>query len=282
MGTYGPLLRDQCGVPFFIRGHNVDTQVMDRFIARQRNPISRAAASWQRSKFARYEGDILARADGCSMITESDAAECRRLFPATSPAVVGAGTDLEYFRPSTVARDPNLLVHVGSLTAFTKLDAVLWFCREVWPRILEAKPGARFRLVGQAPPERFRAFPNVEVRGRVDDVREHLAAGIAFIAPQFVGSGVRLKIINAMATGNAVVATPVACEGIPIDDGQHALVREDAVGFAEAVLQLMNDPDRGACFGQSARQLAEELYDWNRITAGLEEQLALAISRRAE
>lgn len=283
MGTYGPALNDEFQTPFFIRGHNVDTQILQRFLAEQRNPVLRVLGRWQERKLRSYEGSILGQADGFSMITESDAAEVRRLFPNLKPAVVGAGTDLSYFQNPGEPRQPSVIIHVGSLTAFTKLEALLWFCREVLPLIRKQRPDATLELVGSAPAEAFAAFERVSALGRVPDERPYLWHGRVFIAPQFVGSGVRLKILNAMATGNAVVCTPIACEGIPLRDGEHALIRETPSQFADAVLSVLGDDALADRLGRNGRRLVEAKYGWDVIVAELERLLrqAIAKARRA-
>jgi len=280
MAAYGPLLREELGVPFFVRGHNVDTQVFERFVTSQRNPVLRLLGGWQKRKMQAYEGSILAAADGFSMITEQDADQIRRLFRGLEPAVVGAGTDLRRFQFSDQPREPLTIMHVGSLTEFTKLEPMLWFAREVLPMVRQRHPDARLELVGKTPSDAFAPLDGVTVVGRVPDERPYLQRGRVFIAAQFVGSGVRLKILNAMATGNAIVCTPVACEGLPLVDGEHALVREAADDFADAVTLLLENDALAGKLGRNARRLVEEKYDWAGIVAGLEELLQQVVDKR--
>lgn len=280
MGSYGPVLRDACGVPFFIRAHNVLTSTVRRFVSRQRNPIRRWAGRWQLGKLVRYEESILRTADGFSMITDVDAAAIRRQYSGLQPTVVGAGTDLERFQVSTESRRANVIIHVGTLTAYTKLDGMVWFCRKVLPIIRREKADAKLELIGAGPAEVFATSKGVTFIGRVADERPYLVRGRVFIAPQFVGSGVRLKILNAMATGNAIVCTPVAAEGIPLVDGEHALIRNTAEGFASGVLSLFDDNQLAKHLGQNARSMVEQEYDWSGIIAGLEGLLHSVTQKR--
>ncbi|MCK4624952.1 MAG: glycosyltransferase [Phycisphaerae bacterium] len=279
MSTYGPALRKEFEVPFFVRGHNVGTKVLQRFTKAQKNPILKVLAIWQGRKYARYERTILADSDGFSMITETDAMELKGLFPELEPSVVSAGTDLDYFQPNNQAREPDLIVHVGSLTAFTKLEAMIWFCERVLPLIRQQRPNVRLELAGYAPAKVFAKFEGVNVLGRVPDVRPHLTHGRVFVAPQFVGSGIRLKILNAMATANAIVCTPIACEGIGLINDEHALVREDAKGFAQAVLSILSNDELTERLGTKARRFVEEKYNWKTIVEGLA-QLLYQVSQK--
>lgn len=282
MAPYGSLLRSRFHIPFFIRAHNVDTEVFGRFVAGKGNPFVRAVAGWQLRKIKAYEGSILESADGFSMISESDAEEARRLFSKLEPVVVGAGADLERLRPPEEVRDSTVIMHLGTLTQFTKLEAMEWFVNEVLPLIRQVRPDVTLELAGSAPPDAFRGVEGVNVLGIVEDEREQLWRGRVFVAPQFVGSGIRLKILNAMASGNAIVCTPVACEGIPLVDGRHALIREEASEFATAVLALLADERQAERLGRNARLLAEECYAWDGIAAQLEQQLLQAIARSKE
>ena len=270
MGTYGSALRESHRVPFFIRGHNIDTQIFRRYLERETNPIVRWLGHWQMRKLVRYEGSVLRSSNGFSMISQSDATELVKVFPELDPAVVGAGTDLEYFQMASGPRLPNLIAHVGSLSAYTKLEAMLWFCRKVLPLIRREIPAVTLQLVGYTPEQAFRKFRGVSVIGRVSDERPYLSRARVFIAPQFVGSGLRLKILNAMATGNAIVCTPLACEGIPLVDGKHAFIRQDEGGFADAVLTLFRDEQLATEVGEKAREMVEKNYNWKTIITRLE------------
>lgn len=273
MAPYGPALRDRCGVPYYIHTHNVDTQLFARFAAQQRNPPMRLAAEWQTQKMRRYEGRALTEADGFSVLSENDREALRHHIPGLAPDVIGIGTDLDRLRDTGELRKSGLVCHVGTLTAQTKLKAMDWFCRKVWPLVRQERPDAVLELVGLVPEREFRGLEGVRVVGRVDDVLPYLHRGRVFIAPQFVGSGVRLKLLDAMATGNAIVCTPVACEGIPFIDGVHALVREEPAGFAAAVCEVLENDALAARLGRNARTLVEKRQSWRAIVPSLERRL---------
>jgi glycosyltransferase involved in cell wall biosynthesis len=282
MAPYGPLLREATGVLYYIRTHNILTQLLRRYEESQTYAPMRLVGAWQRRKVERYEGVALAEADGFSVLSESDGRDVVATFPklASGMDIVGNGTDLNRYHVSDATRDPNVIMHMGTLTAMTKQEAMEWFCREVLPRIRNDWPDARLELAGFAPKGVFERYDGVDAIGRVDDERPYLARGRVFVAPQFVGSGVRLKILNAMATGNAIVCTTVACEGIPLVDGEHALICDDPAGFAAAVSRLLADGGLGEELGRNARALIEREFSWPAIVPKLEERLEqLAMAR---
>jgi len=273
MAPYGPPLHAACGVPFFIRTHNVMSQLFRRYVEQESNPFKRAAGLWQLRKVERFEAKALAETAGISALSESDAAEIRQLNPSISPLIIGNGADIDHFQPPSAPRRPHNIVHVGSLTAFTKLEGMLWFCENVLPIIRSQDPEAELHLIGQVPAEQFRHFPGVKLHGMVDDVRPFFGQGRVFIAPQFVGTGVRLKLLEAMSTGNAIVCTSTACEGIPMIDGTHGCIRNDPESFAQAVVSLLQDEEQADALGKKARELAIQKYSWNQIGAEMEDAL---------
>jgi glycosyltransferase involved in cell wall biosynthesis len=282
MGRYAGLLKQTADVPAFLRGHNVSTVVCQRFYESQRNPILRYLGQRQYEKFARYESAVLATFDGVSQISPSDVAEAGRLNPRVAQEVLLSGVDLDYFAVAPFeGRDENVIVHVGTLDGITKLPAMVWFFDKVLPRIKVERPQARLELAGRMPPCRLRQLQRSDliVHGEVADVRPFLAKGGAFIAPQFVGSGIRIKILHAMAAGNAIVATTVACEGLPVTDGEEIFIADDEASFADRVGRLLADASLREAMGRRARRMVEERFGWARIAEELETHLRDAIRR---
>ena len=282
MGRYAGLLKRAAKMPVFLRGHNVSTVVCQRFYETQRHPILRFLGRRQYRKFARFESAVMETFDGVSQISPSDAEEARRLNPRVEQQVLLSGVDLDYFALAPFeGRDQDAVVHVGTLDGITKLPAMLWFYDRVLPRVRAKRPSARLELVGRMPSCRLRQSQRADlvVHGPVPDVRPYLAKGGAFIAPQFVGSGIRVKILHAMATGNAVVATTVACEGLPVTDGEEIFLADDEVTFAERVVQLLADAALRETMGLRARRLVEGRFGWPRIAEELERHLRRAMAR---
>src|SRR5207249_9321009 len=133
-----------------------------------------------------------------------------------------------------------------------------YFVQEAWPLIRRARPQARFRIVGRNPPRNVRRLERVEgveVVGTVPDVRPYLAAASVVVVPLLVGGGTRIKIFEAMAMGKAVVSTRIGAEGLPVNSGEHLLLADSPVDFADAVLQLLNDDAERGRIGQAASRL---------------------------
>ena len=149
---------------------------------------------------------------------------------------------------------------------------MIHFVQDIWPRIAEAHPEARCKIIGGRPPPSLLALagPRVELTGFVSDLRPHLAAAAAVVVPLRLGGGTRLKIVEAMAMGKAIVSTTLGAEGIEAVPGRDLLIEDEPAAFADAVNRLLADPDLAARIGQSARRLAVQRYSWSGAAQALE------------
>ena len=149
---------------------------------------------------------------------------------------------------------------------------MIHFIQDIWPRIAEAHPDARCKIIGGQPPPSLLALagPRVELTGFVEDLRPHLAAAAAVVVPLRLGGGTRLKIVEAMAMGKAIVSTTLGAEGIEAVPTRDLLIENEPAAFANAVNRLLADPDLAARIGHSARRLAVERYSWGGAAQALE------------
>ena len=282
MGHYAELLRQAAPVPMYLRGHNVSTTIIQRYYQSQWNPVLRYLGWRQYRKFAPYESAVMETFDCVSQISPIDAEQIKQMNPCVKSYVLYPGVDLDYFSMAPPEeREPNTIVHVGGLSSIYRLPPMMWFYEKVLPRVRQRHPRARLELAGYLPPcSLHRADPaDVVVHGKVPDVRPFLAKGAVFISPLFVGSGIRIKLLNAMATGNAAVSTSVSAEGLPVTHGEDILIADDEEGFADCVCQLLESPELREKLGRRARSTIEERFGWPRIAGELEMHLRKAITR---
>jgi sugar transferase (PEP-CTERM/EpsH1 system associated) len=227
-----------------------------------------------------YERRACLAADRVVAVSETDAAALRRLEPGLAPVVVPNGVDMAFYTAPSPALDaqqapgPHDLVFTGKMDFRPNVDAVLWFVQEVLPLLCLSSPDSRFWVVGQSPHPRLAALaghPGVVVTGRVEDVRPYIAAAGVYVVPLRIGGGTRLKVLEAMAMGKAIVSTRLGCEGFDLTPGQELAVADTPAEFASAVLALLGDPDRREQLGRAARRFAGSRYDWSVILPRLED-----------
>lgn len=220
----------------------------------------------------------------CDAVLVVSEAERRVLGGATEKVfVVGNGVDLEYFHPANgqpPAAEPPSLVFTGTMDYRPNVEAVCWFTREVWPALRREHPDLRFVIVGRDPVRavrRLACFPGITVTGAVPDVRPYLWAARAAVVPLHIARGVQNKILEAMACGRAVVASPQALEGLDIVIGTHALRADSPAEWRSFLCELLSRAPVHANLGHQARLQVEARYSW--LQQGHE---LLAICRRIE
>lgn len=281
MGTYAERIRRVSRVPLFLRSHNVSTKIVERFYQTRRNPLMRCLGRRQYVKFDRFERAIWNEFDGVAQISPIDAKVAQGMEPGVRQEVLYAGIDLGHFSVGPAEkRDSKMIVHVGGGGLQTSMPGLIWFRERVFPLIKKRCPEARLEFVGRMPqPPPFRVGDDVIVHGFVDEVLPYLHQAAVFVVPLFVGGGIRIKILNALATGNAIVSTPVGCEGLPVVDGEHLLVAEKEKPFADCVCRLLEAPALRKRLCDAGRALVERQFSWPRIAAELERLLREAMRR---
>jgi sugar transferase (PEP-CTERM/EpsH1 system associated) len=261
--------------------HNAEYVLQRRaFSTDLRHPRRWLAAAYslaQWRKLVAYERRICQSADRVVAVSEADRTALQRLAPGLNVTVVPNGVDLTFNRPGVVPPQPGLgphsLVFTGKMDYRPNVDAVLWFAEAVLPLILAEAPDAHLYLVGQQPHVRLdplRGHSAITLTGRVPDTRPYIAAAGAYIVPLRIGGGTRLKVLEAMAMGQAIVSTRLGCDGFPFMDGCEALLADAPADFARAVLSLFRDPARAAALGRAARACVEAHFGWEAIVPRLE------------
>jgi sugar transferase (PEP-CTERM/EpsH1 system associated) len=282
--------------------HNVEAEIWRRHVETATNPLARVLLGGQWRRMLAFEGRALDRFDLVLTVSEADRDTFDRLYPSQSRRyhVVPTGVDTTYFAPqplhvapgtshaargplvvapSHAARDARHLVFTGSMDWLPNEDGMLFFCREILPRIRRAEPGVTLSIVGRAPTPAVRRLAEtagIEVTGRVDDVRPHVADAAVYVVPLRIGGGTRLKIFEAMSMGKAVVSTTIGAEGLPVTDGRDLVIADDAAAFADAVVGLLRDAPRRERLAAAARQLVLDKYDWSAVAGELEAALVRA------
>lgn len=232
-------------------------------------------------RMARYERELISSFDHqviSSPLDKEAIGACETLH------VIPNGVNIEDFPYTENGREDNLIVFTGRMGYFPNAEAALYFATKVFPLILRQVPDAHFLIVGADPPRRVRQLarlPGVEVTGYVPHIQDYLARATIAVAPMQGGTGIQNKVLEAMASGTPVVATPYALGGIEAQDGEHLLVARDAKGLAEQVVRLLKDPALRRRLARNARRLVEEKYTWERSVAMLEEVYRLAIEQRS-
>ena len=275
MAIYLPLVRQfQPHAKLIYDAHNAEFALQHVIAEVESESRSRLPASIysriQARRIARFERSICQQADAVIAVSAEDAAALRNFRVDHQVYVLPNGifTD-DYAAPQQdVELGDSVLVFTGKMDYRPNVDAMQWFTNAILPKIRAVCPEARLYVVGQKPHaslQGLREDDAIEVTGWVAQVQPFLHAAQVYVAPLRMGSGTRLKILEAMAAGCAVVATSAAVSGLD-DQARAALVIADGeTDFADGVIQLLQDADQRAKQGKQAQQIVRTLYDWSAL-----------------
>jgi glycosyltransferase involved in cell wall biosynthesis len=272
--------------PRVIDTHEIAYDIVRQF-ARHGPGIGRSVytgLNWR--KLRREELAAFRRADAICACSVADQERILAEVPAAHTVVIPNAADVEYYQPR--AGDPRsdgrTVVFFGLLSTLPNIDGAAWFIKDIWPRIAAARPDARCKIIGKGATKAVLdlARPGVEVVGFVEDLRPHLASAAVLVVPLRLGGGTRLKIVEGMAMGKAIVSTTLGAEGIDVSHGRDIVIANDTSTFADSVLRLLNEPGVAAELGAAARRLAVERYAWSSAAAKLEELYRVLVAARPD
>jgi sugar transferase (PEP-CTERM/EpsH1 system associated) len=264
--------------------HNADERFWETY-AREGSPWVRLFAKFNLWQLRRFQASVLNQVDVVLSVSKEDAdfTQARLTNPATQVWIVPNGVDTERLQPLGTTERRNRIIFCGAMDVFMNIDAVNWFARRMFPRVREAVPDAEFWIVGRNPNSKVKALaslPGVRVIGQVEDVRPYYAEAKVAVAPFRYGGGTKLKVLEAMALGVPVVATPVGCQGIEAVPGKHLFKEENEEAFTERVVNLLQDDSLRLQMAIEARKLVEDRYSWHSIMHNTIEHLELMIRDR--
>lgn len=254
--------------------HNAETELQRRnMLTDFGNPRRWVAAAYslvQVARLRRFERGAMMQADGVTAVSDTDRSLLQTLLGDNRKPLLAIpnSIDVQAYHQDETADGPVFdLVFTGKMDYRPNVDAMLWFADEIWPQIRASQSQATWAIVGQKPHarlERLREMPGVVLTGWVESVRPYLANAAVVVMPFRVGSGTRLKLIEAMAAGKAIVSTRIGAEGFPVTHDRELLLADEPAGFATAVVHLLSHPADRARLGQTATQFAAR-YDWRSV-----------------
>lgn len=266
---YLPLIRSLSEAKMVLRAHNVENIIWKRVAESTPHGLKRWYLKHLSLTLRAYELEHINDYDGVVCITRNDAEYfkqngCRR--PVTA---IPFGVEPEEY--AGVDAEPGSLFHIGAMDWMPNRESIEWLLDEVWPVVHREVPQARLYLAGRKMPQKWMKaqIEGVSVVGEVPDAGYFIAGKQINVVPLRSGSGIRVKIIEAMAAGKAVVTTTVGAQGIEYTDGENLLIADTPEQFARQIKQLVEDQDYCAKVGEAAARLVAEQYDVKKLTGRL-------------
>ncbi len=264
--------RRPLGLPTLLTKHEVDFAACARRARTESNPLRKLRWFYNYLQVLEREVRLLRNIDAAICMTDPDMRELRKFCASIPIHVINTGVDLDYFRPPEQPAAVPRLVFVGAFQHEPNVDAMVWFCRKVWPGVRAEVPEASLSIVGSHPPPSVQALasiPGIDVTGFVPDIRPFMAAAAVYIVPVRLGVGIRGKILEAWGMALSVVTTSVGCAGLRYHQGKTLMVGDTAEEFADRVITLLKDPGLRTRMGQEGRRIAEQFYGWDAVADGL-------------
>lgn len=263
---YVELIRKHSNAKIVLRAHNVEHMIWKRIAQSESNPFKRSYLRHLSLTLGAYEREHVNDYDGIVSITEHDAqffheAGCRK--PVVSIPFGVTPDALENVSP-----EPNSLFHLGSMDWMPNLEGIQWFLDEVWPAVHAEMPQLTLYLAGRKMPKDLMALQmeGVKVVGEVPDAAYFINSKLINVVPLLSGSGIRVKIIEAMAAGKTVVSTAVGAEGIGYADGENILIADTPEQFVSQIRRCVEDPGYCSEVGRNAYNLIAEEYNTANLT----------------
>ncbi len=266
--------------PAIIDLHDCMTLLFDRTTRMERNWLRKLALYLETRSMARCERS-LSRVFS-TIITNSpvDEVYLKGVAPAAHTLTIGNGVDTAFFSPAETEGDLRHLLFTGVMNYGPNEDAAIHFAESILPLIQQRQPEAQFWVVGKDPTAKVRQLsehPGVHVTGGVPDVRPYLEQAGIFVCPVRYGSGVKNKLLAALAMQKPVVATRQSLDGLDLREQEDLLVADEPTEFAAKVVQLIEDPDHARRLASSGRAFVGDRYSWESSARTLEEVLLGAV-----
>ncbi|MEP7169047.1 MAG: glycosyltransferase family 4 protein [Bacteroidota bacterium] len=263
---YIETIRKFSKVKIVLRSHNVEFIIWERLAASVKNPVKKKYIEFLAKRLKKYEIDMLNKYDAIVPITSVD----QKIFESYGFKIpiktFPLGVDVNEYPCETKMPQEFSVFHLGSMDWMPNLEAVDWFLKNVYGKLITLVPDIKIYLAGKDMPAEIKemANKNLIVMDRIEDSKGFMKDKSVMIVPLLSGGGMRVKIIEGMASGKAIVSTAIGAEGINYTQQKNILIADSPDAFIAAIIKLRDEKDFYKSIGENARKLVENEYD-NKI-----------------
>jgi glycosyltransferase involved in cell wall biosynthesis len=273
----------QINIPAIVDLHDSMTLLGRRILAAERGWRKRLSAYLGLKSAKRLEGTLGQTFDLIITNSTVDEQVIRELSTKPKTLTITNGVDTEYFAPDSSVVEADKIVFTGVMGYGPNEDAALYFVEDIFPLVKAKRQQVQFWIVGSEPSERVQALTRisgVHVTGKVEDVRPYVRSATVFVCPLRIGSGVKNKILAAMAMQKATVATSMSIDGLDLTDNREVLVADEPRAFADKIIRLLTDRDEAQQLGVNGLARVQNQYSWSAMGKALETALQSVITSR--
>lgn len=274
VAPYINTIRKYSNAKIILRAHNVEHLIWQRLLDNTTNILKRAYLSKMVTQLKAYEISVFEKVHGVAAISSIDEATIKQLAPKAKVATVALTTHLQpVMGVNTI---PASVFHLGSMDWAPNVEGIEWFINSVWPLVATNVPHAKLYLAGRNMPQSLfnKANDSIIIEGGVDNPVDYMGTKQIMVVPLFSGSGVRVKVIEGMALGKPIVATPIAVEGIAVTNNENIFIAETPEAFASAICSLLSNNALVDRTGHAAAGFIEANYRPTVVIQNLERFIA--------
>lgn len=265
-------------VPWNFRGrvilhqHNCEYLMWERFAAVEKNPLKKLALKNQSWWIRNYERKICNQSDRV-LAAPNDIEELKKIGAESTVYLETYHLGDEHLLAAPELKydeSEEALLFVGTLTWEANVDGLLWFMREAWPVLSSARPALKFYIVGKNPDPRIKELAaqsgsNIILTGFIDDLEPYFRKCRVFVSPLRFGSGIKVKVMNAMYRGIPTATTSVGAEGLDVVNGRHLMINDDIQSMTDSIVKLLSDRELWKTLSRESRALAMRKYTWDAV-----------------
>ncbi len=272
VGVYLKVIRKYSKAKIVLRAHNLEYLIWERHIANEKYFFKKSYLKLQTERLKKFEIEIINKVDAIVSITDVDGSFIKEINPKKPVFTCITGVNVsQYKNKNTRVLKQKTIFSFSSMDWLPNQEAVDWFLNNCWNKVIKAVPECLFVIAGRNMPQRFLKLnlPNVLVIENVSNSKDFYNTHEIMLVPLLSGSGLRIKIIEGMAYGKAIVSTDVGAEGLKIQSGKNIIIANSPEDFSNAVIDLLKNPERRMAIEKGAQQFAEEEFDNKKVVSKL-------------
>lgn len=272
LAPYIPIIRQYTTAKIAMRAHNVEFEIWERVAQQTTNPLKKWYVKYLTRKLKRYEISQLQNYDVLVGITQRDVDYFKKLGYQGNAITIPIGLELKQYQPNwDIYQKPISLSFIGSLDWMPNLEGVQWLLKEIMPRVKKKFPNLSLHIAGRNTPDGLfkKQSKNLTIHGEVEDAKIFINNHAVMLVPLFSGSGMRAKILEAMALGRTVITTTIGVEGIPATPNQEVLLADTPEEWMQQLNFCVHQQHHIQQIGEAARNFVALHYDNTRLALQL-------------
>lgn len=272
MGVYIDTIKKYSTAKIVLRAHNIEHFIWRRHILNEKFSLRKIYLGLQNKRLKNFELKVISKVDAIVPITQTDENEFRHLGFKKPIFTCITGVDVKGYQEKLKLNDkPKTIFYFGSMDWLPNQEAATWFLDNCWETIHKAVPEAKFILAGRGMPLEFFHItrPNVMIVENVENGKAFFQQHQVMVVPLWSGSGLRIKIIEGMAYGKAIISTSIGAEGINYTDNKNILIADNAISFANSVIEVLKNDSKRLELEKNAADFARTEFDNSKVVSKL-------------